>query len=160
MGRILISPYLSTFTVFKEQKAAKLQQQQPKSIPGAVTPKKAIGISTPGPSGRNTPTATPKKVVPGAPPPAASSSPTKSKKTPSAAPNSAGPSRVPQQSQLQADIAGLNLEQEDEPAADEAALPPPKMALSREKVIEEARSAIERKTGDGKKGLSLVIIGN
>ncbi|KIO21436.1 hypothetical protein M407DRAFT_15813 [Tulasnella calospora MUT 4182] len=44
--------------------------------------------------------------------------------------------------------------------AEDVALPPPKMALSREKVIEEARKAAEWKTGDGKKGLSLVIIGH
>ncbi|KAG8915337.1 Hsp70 suppressor, GTPase facilitates ribosomal subunit dissociation [Tulasnella sp. 408] len=144
-----------------EQKAAKLQQQQQKSVPGSATPKKSIGISTPVLSGRNTPTSTPKKGIPGAPPPAASSSPSKTKK-PSAPPNAAGPSRPPQQyqPQLQADMAGLNLQEESEPMAEEVTLPPPKMALSREKVVEEAKKAIEWKTGEGKKGLSLVIIGH
>ncbi|KAG8967151.1 Hsp70 suppressor, GTPase facilitates ribosomal subunit dissociation, partial [Tulasnella sp. 427] len=140
------------------QKAAKLQQQQQKAVPGASTPKKSAGISSAAPSGRNTPTATPKKTVPGAAAAGPSASPTKSKKA-APAPSGSGPSRAAQQSQLQSDMAGLNLEQEDDQPVEET-LPPPKMALSREKVLEEARKALDGKNGDGKKGLSLVIIGH
>ncbi|KAG8977971.1 Hsp70 suppressor, GTPase facilitates ribosomal subunit dissociation, partial [Tulasnella sp. 427] len=143
-----------------EQKAAKLQQQQ-KAVPGAATPKKSVVISSAAPSGRNTPTATPKKTVPGAAAAGPSASPTKSKKA-APAPSgsaSAGPSRTAPQSQLQSDMAGLNLEQEDDQPVEET-LPPPKMALSKEKVLEEARKALDGKNGDGKKGLSLVIIGH
>lgn len=51
---------------------------------------------------------------------------------------------------------GLNLEAADEPiVADE---PPPKMSLSREKVLEEARQATVGADGR-KKALSMVIVG-
>lgn len=52
----------------------------------------------------------------------------------------------------QLDLAGLNLgtpEPIDEP--------PPKITVSREKVLEEARKALEGK--DDRKGVSLVVIG-
>ena len=57
----------------------------------------------------------------------------------------------------QLDLAGLNLRPEDglsTPTADE---PPPKIAMAREKLIEEAKKMLENK--DEKKGVSLVVIG-
>ena len=57
----------------------------------------------------------------------------------------------------QLDLAGLNLRPEDglnTPTADE---PPPKIAMAREKLIEEAKKMLESK--DEKKGVSLVVIG-
>ncbi|KAK7695564.1 hypothetical protein QCA50_000200 [Cerrena zonata] len=55
----------------------------------------------------------------------------------------------------QLDIAALNLEDEYKPPVDE---PPPKISVSREKVLEEARKQLEG-TGD-KKSVSLVVIGH
>lgn len=56
----------------------------------------------------------------------------------------------------QLDLAGLNLNSPEprSPIVDE---PPPKITVSREKVLEEARSALEGK--DEKKGVSLVVVG-
>ena len=56
----------------------------------------------------------------------------------------------------QLDLAGLNLDSPEprSPIVDE---PPPKITVSREKVLEEARKALEGK--DEKKGVSLVVIG-
>ena len=52
------------------------------------------------------------------------------------------------------DIAGLNLGSEEQSMiVDE---PPPKISLAREKVLEEARKILET---EGKKGISLVVIG-
>ena len=53
----------------------------------------------------------------------------------------------------QLDLAGLNLDT-PEPPIDE---PPPKITVSREKVLEEARKALQGK--DDRKGVSLVVIG-
>lgn len=53
-------------------------------------------------------------------------------------------------------MEGLNLEGNSSPVIEE--LPLPKMSLSREKVLEEARKVVVGGS-DGKKGLSLVIVG-
>lgn len=56
---------------------------------------------------------------------------------------------------------GLNLEAaDDQQGAVADDLPAPKVSLTREKVLEEARKAIEGAGSDAKrKGLSLVIVG-
>lgn len=55
------------------------------------------------------------------------------------------------------DMQGLNLgENDEEGVVDE---PPPKMSIAREKVIEEAKKALEEEEKSGKKGVSLVVIG-
>ncbi|VDC01160.1 unnamed protein product [Peniophora sp. CBMAI 1063] len=51
------------------------------------------------------------------------------------------------------DMAGLNLQETDEPVKDE---PPPKMTLAKEKVLEEARQALNGERA----ALSLVVIGH
>jgi len=53
------------------------------------------------------------------------------------------------------DISALNLGPSE--PVDVIEEPPPKMALAKEKVLEEARKALKGK--DGKKGVSLVVIG-
>jgi hypothetical protein len=66
-------------------------------------------------------------------------------------PTKSGSSRIDQQ---QLDIASLNLDDEEEAVVYEE---PPKMTLAREKVIEEAKKAME---GTGvRQGVSLVVIG-
>lgn len=56
----------------------------------------------------------------------------------------------------QLDMAGLNLQTKDEPpVVDE---PPPKLSMAREKVLEEARKAMEA-AKSGKKAVSIVVIG-
>lgn len=55
------------------------------------------------------------------------------------------------------DLQGLNLgEKDEEGVVDE---PPPKMSIAREKVLEEAKKAMEEEQKSGKKGVSLVVIG-
>lgn len=56
----------------------------------------------------------------------------------------------------QLDIAGLNLQSKEEPVADE---PPPKLSMAREKVLEEARQAMEAANASGNKAVSIVVIG-
>lgn len=58
----------------------------------------------------------------------------------------------------QLDMSGLNLDSSTmvEPVADE---PAPKLAMAREKLLEEARNAIEA-SNKGKKGVSIVVIGS
>lgn len=51
------------------------------------------------------------------------------------------------------DMAGMNLQEKDEPVRDE---PPPKMALAKEKVLEEARQALNGERA----ALSLVVVGH
>lgn len=51
------------------------------------------------------------------------------------------------------DVSALNLEDREDPVVDE---PPPKVSLAHEKVIEEARKAIQEST---KKAVSLVVVG-
>lgn len=54
-------------------------------------------------------------------------------------------------------MQGLNLgEKDEEGVVDE---PPPKMSIAREKIIEEAKKALEEEQKGGKKGVSLVVIG-
>lgn len=52
------------------------------------------------------------------------------------------------------DLAALNLTAKEEVVVEE---PPPKITIAREKVLEEARKALENK--DDKKAVSLVVIG-
>lgn len=52
------------------------------------------------------------------------------------------------------DLAALNLTAREEVVVEE---PPPKITIAREKVLEEARKALEGK--DDKKAISLVVIG-
>ncbi|THH13896.1 hypothetical protein EW146_g6374 [Bondarzewia mesenterica] len=59
--------------------------------------------------------------------------------------------------QRQLDIAALNLGTEDQKLDDEE---PPQMSLAREKVLEEARKALEAEATSGRKGVSLVVIGH
>lgn len=54
-------------------------------------------------------------------------------------------------------MSGLNLESKLADKSDVIDEPPPKMALAKEKVIEEARKVLE--TEGVKKGLSIVVIG-
>ncbi|KLO07491.1 hypothetical protein SCHPADRAFT_795262, partial [Schizopora paradoxa] len=51
------------------------------------------------------------------------------------------------------DVSALNLEDREDPVIYE---PPPKVSLAHEKVIEEARKAIQENT---KKSVSLVVVG-
>lgn len=52
------------------------------------------------------------------------------------------------------DISALNLNAPEEQVPDE---PPPKITIAREKLLEEAKKAVQ---GDGeKKGVSMVVIG-
>lgn len=54
------------------------------------------------------------------------------------------------------DMSGLNLKDEDEgPVVDEE---PPKITIAREKLLEEARKALEA-SENGKRAVSLVVIG-
>jgi elongation factor 1 alpha-like protein len=54
------------------------------------------------------------------------------------------------------DIAGLNLNDKVEEAIVEE---PPKVTIAREKVLEEAKKELEAKEKQGKKAVSLVVIG-
>jgi hypothetical protein len=59
---------------------------------------------------------------------------------------------------LDMDMAGLNIEKsEDGSQAEE--LPPPKVTIARERVLEEARKEVSSGDSDGRKRLSLVVIG-
>lgn len=53
-------------------------------------------------------------------------------------------------------MQGLNIGENDEVSMEET---PPKMSIAREKVIEEAKAALEEEEKTGKKGVSLVVIG-
>ena len=66
------------------------------------------------------------------------------------------PMKKPSGDQQNMDMAGLNLggKLSDVQEAEE----PPKMALAKEKVLEEARKAIEQGDG-GKKSLNIVVVG-
>ncbi|KAL1732735.1 P-loop containing nucleoside triphosphate hydrolase protein [Schizophyllum commune] len=60
-------------------------------------------------------------------------------------------------SQQQLDLSGLNIGEKEEKPVDE---PPPKAVFAREKLLEEARRAIEAEEARGKKAVSLVVIGH
>lgn len=67
------------------------------------------------------------------------------------------PSRKNTTDQQQLDISGLNLTStltEKKQVVEE----PPKVSMAREKVLEEARRALEAE--EGRKGISIVVIGN
>ena len=57
--------------------------------------------------------------------------------------------------QFTMDVLSLNLNSKEADVPDE---PPPKMTISREKILEEARRMVESK--DGKQNVSLVVIGD
>ncbi|KZP07149.1 EF Tu GTP binding domain-containing protein [Athelia psychrophila] len=59
--------------------------------------------------------------------------------------------------QRQLDMSALNIYSPDD--EENAYEEPPKMTLAREKVVEEAKKALDAR-GDGKKGVSLVVIGH
>ena len=58
---------------------------------------------------------------------------------------------------MHADMEALNLQAEENEPLEAESLP--KMSLAREKLLEEARRAIEKGDAEGKKGVSLVVIG-
>ncbi|KAG8847044.1 Hsp70 suppressor, GTPase facilitates ribosomal subunit dissociation [Tulasnella sp. 330] len=132
--------------------AAKAQQHtsQPTSRSATPTPKKAIAGGGSKASPVATAPNTPKKSL------------LNSVATSNPASKNSSPLAKPQQTQLQADMEGLNLEGEDPQGVVADDLPPPKMSLTREKVLEEARKAIEGAGSSDakKKGLSLVIVGH
>ena len=66
------------------------------------------------------------------------------------------PAKPTQPSQLRDDLEGLNLGNSQEEEED---LPPPKISLSREKLLDEARRALDTARTGTKKSLSVVIIG-
>lgn len=86
-----------------------------------------------------------------APPPAA--------KVPRKAPTpngKAAPAKKATVDQQQLDISALNLNNE-KPAEPEEE--PPKMTIAREKVLEEAKRALDVDSQTGKKGINLVVVG-
>jgi elongation factor 1 alpha-like protein len=60
--------------------------------------------------------------------------------------------------QQQLDISGLNLNGQNFDAT-ECVEEPPKMSMAREKLLEEAKQALSVEGGNGKKGVSMVVIG-
>jgi elongation factor 1 alpha-like protein len=58
--------------------------------------------------------------------------------------------------QRQIDMSGLNISNDDEEKVIEE---PPKMALAREKVIEEAKRILDARGETDKKAVSLVVVG-
>lgn len=68
----------------------------------------------------------------------------------------ATPTRKPTVDQELLDIAGLNLNNV-KPAEPEEE--PPKMTIAREKVLEEAKRALDVDSQTGKKGINLVVVG-
>jgi len=86
-----------------------------------------------------------------APPPGpragSSTNPPTAKSTPST-------SSVPR-TNLEMDMDGMGLEDEN----DTEDLPPPKITLAREKILEEARLELDKGGADGKRALSLVVVG-
>lgn len=60
--------------------------------------------------------------------------------------------------QQQIDISGLNLE-DKRANVNEVAEEPPKMTIAREKILEEAKRALDAEDKHTKKGISIVVIG-
>lgn len=58
--------------------------------------------------------------------------------------------------QQELDISGLNLGKKDAPQTEE---PPPKASMSRDKLLEEVRKALDAQDKEQRKALSLVVIG-
>ena len=59
--------------------------------------------------------------------------------------------------QQQLDISGLNLNGQNSDATE--CVEPPKMSMAREKLLEEAKRALSVEGENGKKGVSMVVIG-
>ena len=70
----------------------------------------------------------------------------------------ASPSKKHNVDQQQLDISGLNLDGQNSDAT-ECVEEPPKMSLAREKLLEEAKRALSVEGENGKKGVSMVVIG-
>ena len=58
--------------------------------------------------------------------------------------------------QQELDISGLNLGKKDAPQTEE---PPPTASMSRDKLLEEVRKALDAQDKEQRKALSLVVIG-
>lgn len=71
---------------------------------------------------------------------------------------SSTPLRKESGDQQQLDIAGLNLNEKTDviPTSEE----PPKMSLTREKVLEEAKQMLGLQNSTGKKAINLIVIGD
>lgn len=83
-----------------------------------------------------------------------------SPKTPKKAPSIAirtPPSRRATVDQQQMDMSGLNLK--DKAPEAEVIDEPPKITVSREKILEEAKHVLDAENQNGKKGISIVVIG-
>ncbi|KAG8744859.1 Hsp70 suppressor, GTPase facilitates ribosomal subunit dissociation [Ceratobasidium sp. 414] len=63
-------------------------------------------------------------------------------------------------SALDMDMAGLNIEKAEDTQSQAEELPPPKVTIARERVLEEARKEANQGDSDGRKKLSLVVIGH
>ena len=70
----------------------------------------------------------------------------------------ASPSKKHNVDQQQLDISGLNLNGQNSDAT-ECVEEPPKMSMAREKLLEEAKRALSVEGENGKKGVSMVVIG-
>ncbi|QRV91460.1 Elongation factor Tu GTP binding domain [Ceratobasidium sp. AG-Ba] len=57
-------------------------------------------------------------------------------------------------------MAGLNIQGPDEEQTQAEELPPPKVTIARERVLEEARKEASSGDAEGRKRLSLVVIGH
>ena len=68
------------------------------------------------------------------------------------------PSKKHNVDQQQLDISGLNLNGQNSDAT-ECVEEPPKMSMAREKLLEEAKRALSVEGENGKKGVSMVVIG-
>lgn len=77
------------------------------------------------------------------------------KKTP-ASNGKAAPAKKATVDQQQLDISALNLNNEKPVEPEEE---PPKMTIAREKVLEEAKRALDDDSQTGKKGINLVVVG-
>ncbi|KAF9569399.1 hypothetical protein CPC08DRAFT_623617, partial [Agrocybe pediades] len=60
--------------------------------------------------------------------------------------------------QQQLDMSGLNLV-DKKSDMDDVAEEPPKMSIAREKILEEAKRALDAEGSHTKKGISIVVIG-
>lgn len=70
----------------------------------------------------------------------------------------ASPSKKHNVDQQQLDISGLNLNEQNTDVT-ECVEEPPKMSMAREKLLEEAKRALSVEGENGKKGVSMVVIG-
>ena len=70
----------------------------------------------------------------------------------------ASPSKKHNVDQQRLDISGLNLNGQNSDAA-ECVEKPPKMSMARENLLEEAKRVLSAEGENGKKGVSMVVIG-